>query len=141
MSTTLPTDSRGGSRTTASHRDWLGASDRSRCLSLLLLGALLSLAGRPSIGQETRGAADTGRAADTVQEAVVEARLERDITFLASDELRGRDVGSEGLETAAGYIAESFADAGLETRLFDGTPFQTFQIPLGVTVAEEEKNR
>jgi hypothetical protein len=70
----------------------------------------------------------------------LEARLEADISYLASDELRGRDIGSEGLELAAQYIARSFTDAGLETQLFDGGPFQTFSIPLGVSVGEADSN-
>jgi len=70
----------------------------------------------------------------------LETRLRTDMAYLASDELSGRDTGSEGLELAAQYIAKSYADAGLKTELFDGKPFQTFNIPLGVKLGDESKN-
>ncbi len=73
--------------------------------------------------------------------AAVEAELGKHIEYLASDELRGRDVGSEGLELAAQYIAASFEQTGLETKLFNDTPFQTFKIPLGVTVGDPANNQ
>ncbi len=42
-----------------------------------------------------------------------EARMLKDIEYLASDELAGRGLGTEGLDKAADYIATQFADAGL----------------------------
>ncbi len=42
-----------------------------------------------------------------------EARMLKDIEYLASDELAGRGLGTEGLDKAADYIAMQFADAGL----------------------------
>ncbi|RMF37298.1 MAG: M20/M25/M40 family metallo-hydrolase [Planctomycetota bacterium] len=69
------------------------------------------------------------------------ARLERDLSYLASDQLQGRDVGSEGIEAAAKYIAEQFAAAGLKTDSFDGTPFQEFTIPGPRVPADAEHNR
>ncbi len=44
------------------------------------------------------------------------------ITFLASDELEGRDTPSPGLEKAAAYLEESFQSAGLEPA-GDGSSF------------------
>ncbi|MEN8788838.1 MAG: M28 family peptidase [Flavobacteriaceae bacterium] len=41
-------------------------------------------------------------------------RLREILTFLASDELEGRDSGSKGIETAANYIENSFEKNGLE---------------------------
>ena len=41
-------------------------------------------------------------------------RLKKDVTFLASDELRGRGTGTPGLETAAEYIAGRFRKIGLK---------------------------
>ena len=40
--------------------------------------------------------------------------IRRHITFLASDELAGRDTPSPGLETAAAYLVEFLEEAGLE---------------------------
>jgi Zn-dependent M28 family amino/carboxypeptidase len=36
------------------------------------------------------------------------------VQFLASDDLRGRDVGSDGYRKASEYVAKQFADAGLQ---------------------------
>ncbi|MCP4002183.1 MAG: M20/M25/M40 family metallo-hydrolase, partial [Gammaproteobacteria bacterium] len=43
-----------------------------------------------------------------------EARMLKDIAYLASDELAGRGLGTEGLDKAADYIAGQFSDAGLQ---------------------------
>src|ERR1019366_1991315 len=36
------------------------------------------------------------------------------VQFLASDDLRGRDTGSDGYRRAAEYVPKKFADAGLQ---------------------------
>ena len=43
-----------------------------------------------------------------------EARMLKDIEYLASEELKGRGLGSPGLDKAADYIAKQFSDAGLQ---------------------------
>ena len=53
------------------------------------------------------------------------------IKFLASDELRGRSNGSEGLERAADYIAAEFKEAGLRPAGDNGTWFQPFPLIIG----------
>jgi hypothetical protein len=50
-----------------------------------------------------------------------------DIKYLASDELEGRGVGTAGLEKAASYIAERFADIGLVPAGTNGY-FQDFRL-------------
>ncbi len=105
---------------------------RRRLLLAVLWCGLVGLANLAA-GQEA--------AARATAAAASEAELGKHIAYLASDELRGRDVGTEGLELAARYIAQAFEQAGLETALFDGTPFQTFKIPLGVTVGDAANNR
>jgi hypothetical protein len=60
-----------------------------------------------------------------------EARLKRDVTFLASDECEGRGVGTKGLDRAAEYIARQFAEAGLRPGGVDGSYFQPFPIIRG----------
>ncbi|MGR3174952.1 MAG: M20/M25/M40 family metallo-hydrolase [Candidatus Scalindua sp.] len=42
-----------------------------------------------------------------------EARMLKDIEYLASEELKGRGLGTPGLDKAAAYIARQFSDAGL----------------------------
>jgi hypothetical protein len=58
--------------------------------------------------------------------AEVERRLIRRVRHLASDELEGRGLGTQGIELAAQYIAQEFQQAGLQTNYGDGTPFQKF---------------
>ena len=60
---------------------------------------------------------------------------------LASDALEGRGVGTAGLDKAADYIAEQFARMGLRTNLFNGTPFQEFEIPLASEMGPAKQNR
>ncbi|MFQ5686415.1 MAG: M20/M25/M40 family metallo-hydrolase [Candidatus Scalindua sp.] len=43
-----------------------------------------------------------------------ETRMLKDIEYLASDELKGRGIGTPGLDKAADYIAKQFSDAGLQ---------------------------
>ena len=53
-------------------------------------------------------------AAETITQTIEPAEITRHIRFLASDELRGRDTGSPGLEIAARYLAEQFRSYGLD---------------------------
>ncbi|HYT92059.1 MAG TPA: M28 family peptidase [Gemmataceae bacterium] len=55
-----------------------------------------------------------------------EARLKRDITFLASDECEGRGPGTKGIDKAADYIAAEFKKAGLKPGGVAGGYFQPF---------------
>ena len=57
-----------------------------------------------------------------------EARLLEDMKFLASDQLQGRAAENPGLEMAAQFIANRFADLGLRTDFFDGKAFQEFTL-------------
>ena len=51
--------------------------------------------------------------------------IKQHITFLASDELKGRDSGTEEIKQAAEYIAYEFSDYGLKPS-FNGSYFQEF---------------
>lgn len=61
-----------------------------------------------------------------------EARMRRDITFLASDQCEGRGVGTRGIDKAAGYIADQFRKAGIKPGGGDGSFFQLFTIKANV---------
>jgi hypothetical protein len=61
-----------------------------------------------------------------------EARMRRDITFLASDECEGRGPGTRGIDKAADYIVEQFKKAGLKPGGVDGSYFQPFTINASV---------
>src|SRR5436189_1331073 len=69
------------------------------------------------------------------QESASEARMKKDIFFLASDECEGRGVGTKGLDLAAEYIAEQFKQAGLKPGGVNGTYFQPFPFATGGQLA------
>lgn len=72
--------------------------------------------------------------------AASEKRLLTDISYLASDELEGRGITTQGINKAADYIAAEFAKAGLKTDLYDGTPFQKFKMPQPARLGPADKN-
>ena len=92
-------------------------------VAVLLLQAVWAAA---SYGAEEKESAAT-RLIDTVK-------------FLASDEMEGRGVGTKGLDLAAEYVAAQFRDIGLQTELYDGTPYQTFHIPSSAELGPAEEN-
>jgi len=53
------------------------------------------------------------------------------VSHLASPALEGRGIGSKGLQTAAGYVADQLREAGLAPGGDGGTYFQTFTVPEG----------
>jgi hypothetical protein len=67
-----------------------------------------------------------------------EARLRRDITFLASDECEGRGPGTKGIDKAADYIANEFKKAGLKPGGPRGSYFQPFTISAGKSVLKDK---
>jgi hypothetical protein len=89
------------------------------------------------------GAAASLPAARVVAEDIATsavARISSDLQFLSSDELEGRNTGSEGIARAGEFIAQRFAELGLNTQLFDGTPFQEFTIPGPPGLGAPERN-
>ncbi len=56
---------------------------------------------------------------------ITDQEIKSHINYLASDELKGRDSGSEEIFEAAEYIADEFAEYGLKPA-FDGDYFQEF---------------
>jgi hypothetical protein len=57
-----------------------------------------------------------------------ESHLLKDIKYLASDELEGRGIGTDGLNKAADYIREQFKEAGLDVTRVNGGAFQFFKM-------------
>lgn len=66
-------------------------------------------------------------------------RFRSHIEYLASDELEGRGVGSEGIDQAADYIAAEFGRIGLEPAGDNGTFFQSFPMTLSPTLTDTGK--
>ncbi len=102
------------------YRGFSFTDDRSRtsalrrCATALVLASLLVLL----LQREVRAAEENESA----------TRLIGTVKVLASDEMEGRGVGTQGIDAAANYIAEQFREMGLKTDLYDGQPFQTFTI-------------
>ncbi|MCA9081895.1 MAG: aminopeptidase, partial [Planctomycetaceae bacterium] len=63
-------------------------------------------------------------------------QLLADVKYLASDELEGRGVGTEGLIKAADFIAEEFRKDGLNVVSAGGDPYQEFQVTDGAKLLE-----
>ncbi len=68
------------------------------------------------------------------------SRIGTDLKLLSSDELQGRNTGSEGIARAGEYIAQRFAELGFDTKLFDDTPFQDFTIPGPLGMGDPNRN-
>ena len=60
--------------------------------------------------------------------------------YLASDELRGRGVGDEGVNVAADYLVKRMKEIGLNTEAWDGSPKQPFEVLLGAQATNNENN-
>ena len=60
------------------------------------------------------------------EEVAKQVTFQEDVAFLASDELAGRETGTEGELKAAHYIKERFEGLGLQAMGNAGTYFQTF---------------
>lgn len=109
-----------------------------RIISLLLLAAIT--AGAPStfpqkvskpVKAEVAGFGNT--------DAVTAQRLREYLTFIASDELEGRDTPSRGLDIAAMYIAEHLANWGIKPAGDNGTYFQKVPLTLNKVVPNETR--
>lgn len=61
----------------------------------------------------------------------LESRLLDGVKYLASDDLEGRGVGTDGLDKAAEFIREQFEQAGLDVHAVDGGAYQTFEMTIG----------
>ena len=70
-----------------------------------------------------------------------QTQLRKDVAFLCSEELRGRSVADQTIDQAADHVASRMKEIGLQTDLFDGTPMQEVEIPLGARAGTVENNR
>src|SRR5258706_9626550 len=66
-------------------------------------------------------------------------RYMKDVTYLASDELKGRGDGSPELDRAADYIAEQFRLAGLSPAGEANSYFQGFEITTGAELGAKNE--
>ena len=70
---------------------------------------------------------------------VTAKQLKEYLTFIASDELEGRDTPSRGLDIAAMYIAQHLASWGIKPAGGDGTYFQKVPLSLEKVVARDTR--
>lgn len=61
----------------------------------------------------------------------VKSRLTEELKYLASDELEGRGVDTQGIKLAAEFVAKAFREAGLDVSKSGGDPFQEFAMTTG----------
>ncbi len=69
-----------------------------------------------------------GEDAVTSSAEITEGEMRAHVRYLASDELEGRDTGSQGERLAGEYLAQAFARYGLEPVGEDGTYFLPFEV-------------
>src|SRR3989442_15740217 len=97
-------------------------------LYLLVLTIALSLALPTSFAQRKDGRAKTNNAATVLAARGVETisanQLRDYLSFIASDEMEGRDTPSRGLDTTAKFIAMNLHRWGFKPAGDDGTFFQ-----------------
>ncbi|WP_164102611.1 M20/M25/M40 family metallo-hydrolase [Candidatus Laterigemmans baculatus] len=95
----------------------------------LVAASLLWVGNAPRVGLTAEATPETAAGSSATPTPVSSASRERiadDLRYLSDDRLAGRDTGSEGIDLAAEYIAERFRSLGLNTTLFNETPFQQF---------------
>lgn len=81
------------------------------------------------------GLATAASAADAVSEA--KDRLRENVKYLASDELEGRGVGTQGLTTAGEFIRGEFQKLGLAVDRVNGNAFQKFDLISAAKLGEK----
>lgn len=72
-----------------------------------------------------------------VEPAEVEARLKKDLAYLASDALEGRGIDTPGINKAAEHIKQRFVEFGLKSATPDGSYFQPFSFSTGAVVKKD----
>lgn len=123
-------------RSATGRPDCAAGLGRLSVTAFAMAGALLALPTTlPAANPSTSGTAAWAAHLETRE------RIAADLQYLASDELRGRDTGSKEIDQAAEFIAVRFGALGLNTELFDGTPFQAFDVPSDVTAEPAEENQ
>ena len=94
-----------------------------RTLCLFLLAALTVSLAENTQAENTKAVRD---------------RIGRDIQYLASDDLEGRGVGTEGISKAADFVRTRFKEVGLASGVEDGSYFQPFKVNLDPQVVKEK---
>jgi len=109
--------------------DWLWMLLMTNRVSQVCICLLAFLASLPSSApaEEFEVRPLTG-AEKAVIDLIQESRVLKTVSYLASDEMNGRDTPSQELTTAATFVAERFQTAGLKGLGTDGSFFQTTEL-------------
>lgn len=108
-------------------------------LSVLLFMLALT-AGSPTIfAQKAKPAPKTAAPSFGNVEGVTARQLKDYLTFIASDELEGRDTPSRGLDIAAMFIAQHLASWGIRPAGDNGSYFQKVPLSLEKVVARDTR--
>ncbi|MEK6247639.1 MAG: M20/M25/M40 family metallo-hydrolase [Planctomycetales bacterium] len=78
----------------------------------------------------------------TAEESVrdIDQRISATVRYLASDELEGRGLETEGIKKAASFIAKQFEEMGLDTTVIEGQPYQECSVSSGARLGDQEQN-
>src|SRR6201988_3748375 len=102
-----------------------------RFLTALLLTSLLIATVPAGYAQRSDKSKKTSPASVTTQrgvDTIAAAQLRDYLTFIASDEMEGRDTPSRGLDTTAKFLAMNLARWGFKPAGDDGTFFQRIEL-------------
>jgi len=102
-----------------------------RFLTALLLASLLVTALPATYAQRAADKSKKAAASITAQrgvDTIAASQLRDYLTFIASDEMEGRDTPSRGLDTAAKFLAMNLARWGFKPAGDDGTFFQRLEL-------------
>src|SRR6476469_794004 len=92
----------------------------------LLVPLLLSLLLAPGLGAQNQPASSSSKSGGL--NSIEPGELKEWLSYIASDELQGRQIYTEGLGLAAAYIADHLAEWGVQPAGEDGTYFQTVKV-------------
>jgi hypothetical protein len=99
--------------------------------------AVVTLASTPAVfAQKAKTAKQAAPSFGNV-EGITAKQLRDYLTFIASDELEGRDTPSRGLDIAAMYIAQHMSSWGLKPAGDNGTYFQKVPLSRGKVIARD----
>lgn len=78
--------------------------------------------------------------AEATEQSPVLARIQADVSYLASDALQGRGILTAGNRKTTHYIRTSFREDGLVGGLPDGNYFQAFPVSLGADLNADQSH-
>ncbi|HRJ88654.1 MAG: M20/M25/M40 family metallo-hydrolase [Blastocatellia bacterium] len=108
--------------------------------SIALFLVVFMLAGTPAVyAQKSGKAAKQSTPSFGNVESITAKQLKEWLTFIASDELEGRDTPSRGLDIAAMYIAQHLAGWGIKPAGDNGSYFQKVPLTLDKVVARDTR--